>query len=289
MPALIHGEPVRLNDRVRRIVAPNPSRMTGAGTNSYLLGEERVAVVDPGPNIASHVDAILNAVGDRLGWILVTHTHPDHSPAAMPLHEATGAPMLGNPISDDGYQDTSFRSDHRFENDERMATDEFSLRAVHTPGHVDNHVCYFIEEEGMLLTGDHLMQGSTVVIIPPHGNMRAYIESLQRIREYPLRSLGPGHGDVMEAPIEVIDWTIAHRLERERKVLAALRAQAPVDRKGLVKTVYDDVDPALLGMAEMSLWAHLIKLAEDGLAIERADGEWQLVVDGPSVAATETP
>ena len=275
MPELIHGAPVRLSDRVRRIVAPNPGQMTGAGTNTYLLGEKRVAVVDPGPNIASHVDAVLRAVDGELGWILVTHTHPDHSPAAAALAEATGAPMLGNPIADDGYQDTSFRSDHRFEDGERMATDEFSVRAVHTPGHVGNHVCYFVEEEGMLLTGDHLMQGSTVVIIPPHGSMSAYIRSLERIREYPLKSLGPGHGDVMTAPFAVIDWTIAHRLSRERKVLRALRALAPVDRRGLVPTVYDDVDPSLHGMAEMSLWAHLIKLAEDGVAAEREDGAWQ--------------
>ncbi len=275
MPALTHGVPVRLNDRVRRIVAPNPSQMTGAGTNTYLLGDAQVAVVDPGPNIASHVDAILQAGDGKIQWILVTHTHPDHSPAAMPLHEATGARLMGNPIADDGYQDTSFHSQHRFADGERMVAEEFSLRAVHTPGHVDNHVCYFIEQSGMLLTGDHLMNGSTVVIIPPHGKMRAYLESLQRIRDYPLRSLAPGHGDVMTDPHAVIDWTIEHRMARERKVLAALRAQAPSARQALVATVYDDVNPSLHMMAEMSLWAHLIKLAEDGVATED-DGSWRL-------------
>ncbi len=275
MPDMSHGRAVQVSERVRRIVAPNPGPMTAQGTNTYLLGREEVAVVDPGPKEPSHIEAILKAAGERIRWILVTHTHPDHSPAALPLAEATGAKLMGNVIPDDGYQDTTFKSAHEFRHEERFCAPEFSALALHTPGHVANHFCFLIEEDGLLLTGDHLMNGSTVVIIPPHGNMSDYIASLQVIRAQPLCVLGPGHGDTMTEPIKVIDWVLAHRLQRERKVLDALISTGGGPLETLLPVVYDDVDPGLHAMAKMSLWAHLLKLQKEGRALER-DQKWQL-------------
>ena len=194
---LEHGVPFRLNSRVRRLVAPNPGVMTGPGTNTYLLGNEEVAVLDPGPAIPAHIDAILGAAGDRIRWIVCTHTHPDHSPAWRAIAEATGAEVIGALPADDMFQDDTFAPTREIRHDDVLVTPEFSLRAVHTPGHVSNHFCYFMEQEQMLFAGDHIMNGSTVVIIPPSGDMKAYIESLQLLLDYPLESIAPGHGEVM--------------------------------------------------------------------------------------------
>ena len=273
---LEHGIAVQLSPLVRRIVAPNAGFMTGPGTNTYIIGRNELAVIDPGPRIDSHIEAILDTCAGKLRWLIVTHTHPDHSPAAAILADRTGVPLLGNTIADDGYQDTSFVPGRSFEHGERFETPEFTLTALHTPGHVDNHYCFLVEEDGLLLTGDHLMNGSTVVIIPPHGDMRAYIESLRMLTDYPLKALGPGHGDVMEQPQEVIRWTIDHRLARENKVLCCLRdcgGRADLDR--LLPLVYDDVDAKLHTMARMSLWAHLIKLEQEQSVLSEGS-HWQL-------------
>lgn len=275
MPDMTHGRAVQVSARVRRIVAPNPGPMTAEGTNTYLLGQEEVAVVDPGPREPSHIEAILQAAGDKIRWILVTHTHPDHSPAAQPLAQATGAELMGNVIPDDGYQDTTFKSTHEFRHEEQFRTSEFSVLALHTPGHVANHFCFLVEEDGLLLTGDHLMNGSTVVIIPPHGDMADYIASLRVIRAQPIMCLGPGHGDIMTEPLAVIDWIIAHRLEREEKVLRALSSTGGGTLEALLPVAYDDVNPGLFSMAKMSLWAHLLKLQKEGHALEK-DSRWQL-------------
>ena len=176
---LDHDVPFRLNSRVRRLVAPNPGVMTGPGTNTYLLGDDEVAVLDPGPAIPSHIEAILETAGDRIRWIVCTHTHPDHSPAWQAVAEATGAQVIGALPADDMFQDDTFKPHQELTHDEVLRTPEFTLRAVHTPGHVSNHFCFFLEEEQMLFAGDHIMNGSTVVIVPPSGDMKAYIESLQ--------------------------------------------------------------------------------------------------------------
>jgi glyoxylase-like metal-dependent hydrolase (beta-lactamase superfamily II) len=261
-----YGVPVDLTPRVRRITAPNSGPMTGPGTNSYLIGHERIALVDPGPAIESHIDALIATVGDRLNWIFVTHTHRDHSPAAKAVAAATGAELIGNIIPNDGFQDPTFVDARAVADDECLSTDEFSLRAVHTPGHVSNHVCYLVEQDRMLITGDHVMGGSTVVIIPPAGDMAHYIRSLKRMLDYDLKNLAPGHGDLIEAPHDEARRLIAHRLKRERKVSDVLAVAGPCPISTLVPVVYDDVDQSLHGMAAKSLHAHLLKLVSDGRA-----------------------
>ena len=226
---LDHGVPFRLNSRVRRIVAPNPGVMTGAGTNTYLLGDEQVAVLDPGPAIPSHIDAILDTAGDRIRWVVCTHTHTDHSPAWQAIAEATGAQPIGASAPDNMFQDETFVPAAELVHDDVLATDEFTLRAVHTPGHVSNHYCFFLEEERMLFAGDHIMNGSTVVIVPPSGDMKAYIESLQLLLRYPLRLIAPGHGDAIPYDFELNAGQmgprgnpVASRLVREADVILAL-------------------------------------------------------------------
>ncbi len=275
---LDHGVPFRLNERVRRVVAPNPGVMTGAGTNTYLLGDQQVAVLDPGPAIDEHVDAILDAAGDRIKWIVCTHTHPDHSPAWQAIAAATGAEVIGASPADDMFQDDTFKPSRELQHDDVLETDEFTLRAVHTPGHVSNHFCFFLEEERMLFAGDHIMNGSTVVIVPPSGDMKAYIESLQLLLRYPLHLIAPGHGEVMEDSKAVVEWLVNHRLQREAKVIRGLQQTGPSQLDELVKVVYDDVDTGLHEMAKLSLSAHLIKLHQENRALQHPGNEkWELI------------
>lgn len=273
MITLEPGKTSALSARVRRIVAPNPSVMTGPGTNTYLVGREQVAVIDPGPDERSHIDAILAQGAGRIRWILVTHTHEDHSPAAAVLARETGAELWGQVAHDELYQDQTFRPDVPFTDGAVLATPEFRLRAIHTPGHAANHFCVLLEEEGMLMTGDHIMNGSTVVIIPPGGDMKDYLGSLEKLKAYPLRQLAPGHGELMPEPVAVIDGIVAHRLQREAKVVRALATTGGGTLDELVLSAYDDVPTALHMMAKYSLWAHLIKLAREQRAGER-DGRW---------------
>ena len=280
---LEHGVPFRLNSRVRRLVAPNPGVMTGPGTNTYLLGNEEVAVLDPGPAIPAHIDAILGAAGDRIRWIVCTHTHPDHSPAWRAIAEATGAEVIGALPADDMFQDDTFAPTREIRHDDVLVTPESSLRAVHTPGHVSNHFCYFMEQEQMLFAGDHIMNGSTVVIIPPSGDMKAYIESLQLLLDYPLESIAPGHGEVMGDSRAVVEWLVNHRLKREDKVIACLRELRRASVDELVKVVYDDVSTSLHKMAKLSLTAHLIKLRQESRATHHpGDDSWEI----PGAAVT---
>jgi glyoxylase-like metal-dependent hydrolase (beta-lactamase superfamily II) len=271
MITLEPGKTSVLSARVRRIVAPNPSVMTGPGTNTYLVGQEQVAVIDPGPDDRSHIDAIIAAGDGRIRWILATHTHEDHSPAAAILARETGAELRGEPAPDDVYQDASFIPDVLFSQQPLLATAEFTLRAIHTPGHVGNHYCVLLEEEGMLMTGDHIMNGSTVVIIPPSGDMKDYIDSLQKLKNYPLLHLAPGHGELMPEPVAVVDSIIRHRLARESRVLDALHASGGGTLDELLPHAYDDVPVSLHPMARYSLWAHMIKLERDGRAARQAD------------------
>jgi len=261
---------------VRRLVAPNPSMMTGPGTNTYLFGNEAVAVIDPGPVIESHLETIQGIADAPIHWILVTHTHPDHSPAASLLAEKTGAELLGMPAPEGQHQDATFKADRVLQDGDELATDEFVIEAVHTPGHASNHLCYRHVGKNWLFTGDHVIDGSTVVIDPPDGNMKHYLQSLQRVKDLQCNALAPGHGEIIDDPDRAIDWIIDHRLERERKVVTALAANPNLTTLELVPHVYKDVDKKLYGWAERSLLAHLLKLEDDGAA-KRAAERWVIV------------
>ena len=272
---IVPGEYVRLNDWVGRITAPNPGVMTGPGTNAYIVGREALAVIDPGPESAAHCAALLQAVDKRLKWILCTHTHLDHSPGARALKAATGAQVLGFArVPDDGRQDTAFKPDRTLGDGDVVEGGEFRLRALHTPGHASNHLCYLLEAQKLLFTGDHVMQGSTVVISPPDGDMTVYLKSLERLFELELSALAPGHGHVIDRPHDEARRLIAHRLKREQKVLDAFAAKNPATLDDLLPLVYDDVPQQIHPVARRSLHAHLLKLQQDGRATER-EGSWQ--------------
>jgi len=261
---------------IRRLVAPNPSMMTGPGTNTYLVGEREVAVIDPGPLIERHLEKIIEVAAAPIKWVLVTHTHPDHSPGASLLGQMTGAELLGWPPPDGPHQDSTFEPDRLLEDGDKLETDEFVLQAVHTPGHASNHVCYRHAGSNWIFTGDHVIDGSTVVIDPPDGNMNQYLQSLRRVRQLECAALAPGHGELIKDPERVIDWIIDHRLEREAKVVAALLENPNLTSHELVPHVYKDVDKKLYGWAERSLLAHLNKLQEDGnVTLDR--GRWNSV------------
>jgi glyoxylase-like metal-dependent hydrolase (beta-lactamase superfamily II) len=285
------GTPHALAPGLVRLTAPNPGLMTGPGTNTYLVGTTELAVIDPGPDDAGHREALLRVAaesGNAIRHILVTHTHVDHAPGAAALQAATGAEVIG------------FAPAEQFEPDRRVGegwtlalpgTPALTLRAVHTPGHASDHLCWLIVEQGTLLTGDHVMHGSTVVIRPPDGNLAQYRASLTRLKDFdpPLRRLAPGHGRVMEHIPDIVDALLAHRAGRHARVTAALQdaIEATVDE--LLPMVYDDVTEQQLPVARFSLWAHLRDLAESGDAVavgapagvDTMDTRWRWV--GPAV------
>lgn len=266
---LVHEVPRALSPLVRRIVAGNPSHMTGAGTNTYLVGVDEIAVIDPGPDDPAHLEAILGCGGDRIRWILCTHTHPDHSPGAAALKAATGARVLA------WSSRNGLRVDQRIGDGFRLTSTEFHITAVHTPGHASNHLCYLLEEERLLFTGDHIMQGSTVVISPPDGDMGAYLESLAKVRSLRARAIAPGHGHLIEDPDSIIDWYTAHRLEREAQLHDLLVGMGSARVRELVDSAYEGLDPVLVPMARRSVHAHLRKMRDEGrVAGTHARGVW---------------
>jgi glyoxylase-like metal-dependent hydrolase (beta-lactamase superfamily II) len=257
-----------LSPLVRRVLAPNPGMMTGPGTNTYLVGVDEIAVIDPGPDDPAHLDVVAGCGGDRIRWILATHTHSDHSPGAAGLKERTGATVLGF-----GERD-GFAPDDSIDEGFCLEATEFRLRALHTPGHASNHLCFLLDEERMLFSGDHVMEGSTVVIAPPDGDMAAYLDSLRRLRGLRLRSIAPGHGHLISDPKAKLDEYLAHRGEREAQILQAVQdGAATVDE--VVARVYADVPEVLHPVARLSVHAHLLKLAAEG-TVRGADldGQW---------------
>jgi glyoxylase-like metal-dependent hydrolase (beta-lactamase superfamily II) len=273
--AAITGALTCLGAQTQRIVAPNPSALTGPGTNTYVLGTGAAHfVIDPGPDEATHLERVVAAANGRVTQILCTHSHPDHSPGAARLRAMTGACVLGRPAPDDGFQDETYAPDGTLENDAVLTLAGVTLRAVHTPGHASNHVCFLLEEQGWLFTGDHLMSGSTVVILPPDGSMRQYLGSLRELEQLPLTALLPGHGAAMPGPRAEIQRIIAHRLQRETRVIDALQAAGgTATLEALLPVVYADVPVALHGVARYSLLAHLLKLEEDD-RLERRGDDW---------------
>jgi len=274
MAEIIPGVTVELAPGVRRITAPNPGVMTGPGTNSYLLGENELALIDPGPLLDVHIAALTLAVGERLRWILCTHTHMDHSPAAHRLKAATGAQVLGRIARvNNERQDQTFKPDRVLADGDVVDCGAFTLRAVHTPGHASNHLCYLHEQHRLLFTGDHVMQGSTVVIGPPDGDMGEYLRSLARLLELDIAGFAPGHGHLIEAPHDEVRKLIAHRLKREQKALSAVQAKPGGTLEELVTLAYDDTPLRLHPVAQRSLYAHLLKLRQDG-RVQEGDGRW---------------
>src|SRR5438477_5542214 len=233
--------PSALSPLVRRVVADNPGLMTGPGTNTYLVGIDEVAVIDPGPDTAKHVDAIIGAsMRERVRWVLLTHTHPDHWPAAARIRERTGATVAGFgkfPRVDE----VTVTLDRALADGDTIEGTEFRLEAVHTPGHAPNHLCFFLEDERVLFTGDHVLNGTTTVVNPQRGgDMIQYLASLERLRK--LRRVSricPGHGDVMEDPTAVLDEYVAHRKLRERQILKLLKAK-PATIPRIVSTLYTE-------------------------------------------------
>ncbi|MCU1497773.1 MAG: fold metallo-hydrolase [Acidimicrobiales bacterium] len=269
-PALVPDVPVALDKLVRRILCANPSMMTGPGTNTYLVGIDEVAVIDPGPADDAHLDAIVAAGSGRIRWILCTHTHPDHSPGAAALKERTGAEVLAFADAD------GLVCDRHLADGDTVEGTEFTLRAVHTPGHASNHLCFLLERDRLLFTGDHVMDGSTVVISPPDGDMTAYLASIERLSRWrpSLKALAPAHGHVIEDPAARLAEYRDHRLAREAQVRATLEGFGSdgADTAALVERIYTDVDEALHPVARRTLWAHLRKLAQEG-AVSAKDAD----------------
>jgi glyoxylase-like metal-dependent hydrolase (beta-lactamase superfamily II) len=260
---------------VRRIVAGNAGMMTGPGTNTYLLGDSEVAVLDPGPDDAQHLDAILAAAGAPIRWVVVTHTHRDHSPLAAELARRTGATLVGLPPPGDGRQDDTFTPQHKPRDGERLTLGDIELTAIHTPGHASNCVCYFVAREHLLFTGDHVLEGVSPVILPPDGNMADYLKSIDKLFGYDFERIAPGHGDVMNQGKKVLEALRAHRLAREDKVMRNLSQLGGANLDVLIPLVYDDVPADRHQWARLTLQAHLIKLVQEG-RVSELNGIWRL-------------
>lgn len=264
---------------IRRIVAENPGPFTFLGTGTYVVGAGEVAVIDPGPELPEHIDALLSQLGqERVSHILVTHTHRDHSPAARLLQARTGAPTYGFGPHGSGDHEIEAGADVDFEPDivigegAVLEGSTWRLEALHTPGHTSNHLCFAFPQERVLFCGDHVMGWSTTVIQPPDGVMADYMAQLRRLRLRDERTYWPTHGAPIANPPEHLDALIAHRLARRAKVLAALEARPrrPIE---LVPAAYEpSLDRRLYSAAAQSLLAHLIELAGEGLAVETPEG-----------------
>jgi glyoxylase-like metal-dependent hydrolase (beta-lactamase superfamily II) len=309
-PDVPYGEAERLSPLVRRVTARNPSRFTAEGTGTYLVGTGEVAVVDPGPLLDDHVAAILGALepGERITHLVITHTHADHSPAAAPLHEATGARTygwgphaqlppeadgdtveFGDPEADDPDHgadgadadaaakgaipkeavDTAFRPDVVLRHGDVVRGAGWTLEAVHTPGHTSNHLCYGLVEEGALFTGDHVMGWSTSVITPPDGDLGDYLRSLQVLLDRDDARYLPTHSEPVDDPRALVAAYLAHRHERTAEVLAGLGAG---DRTvaDLVRRIYAAYPKALWKPAGSSTYAHLLALIDEGRVVADA-------------------
>jgi glyoxylase-like metal-dependent hydrolase (beta-lactamase superfamily II) len=275
---LVPGVPSALSPLVRRVLAPNPGLMTGPGTNTYLVGIDEVAVIDPGPADESHVDAIVGAsMRDRVRWVLLTHTHPDHWPAAARIREQTGAVIAGfgkAPKADD----FDLKLDLVLTDGSTIDGTEFRLEALHTPGHAPNHLCFFLEEERLVFTGDHVLNGTTTVINPRRGgDMIEYLASLERLRKIKRVSrLAPAHGEVIEDPKVCLEEYVAHRKMRERQILKVLK-NGPTKIPEIVDVLYVDTPEGLIEMAQHQVHAHLLKLKTEGkVQGSSVKGAWSL-------------
>lgn len=273
------GVAIQLEPLVARVLAANPSPFTYTGTQTYLVGTSDVAVIDPGPDLPEHLDALVAAIAGRpVRAILCTHTHRDHSPASRPLAAATGAPIIGCAplaLDDDGPRsdaafDRDYLPDRVLADGERVSGTGWTLEAVATPGHTSNHLCFALIESGALFTGDHIMGWSTSVVAPPDGDMGAYMASLDKLLGRDDRVYYPAHGPEVTTPQRLARGMIGHRKQREGQILRLIDQQVGAI-PDMVTRMYVGLDPRLTGAAGRSVLAHLIDLNNRGLV--RAEGE----------------
>jgi glyoxylase-like metal-dependent hydrolase (beta-lactamase superfamily II) len=278
VPDLTTEVPSALSPLVRRVVANNPGLMTGPGTNTYLVGIDEVAVIDPGPAAVEHVDAIVGAaMRERVRWVLLTHTHPDHWPAADKIRRKTGA-LVGGFGKFPKADEVTLKLDRVLNDGDVVEGTEFGLEVLHTPGHAPNHLCFLLEEERVLFTGDHVLDGTTTVISPQRGgDMAEYLKSLERLRKIRrLARICPAHGDVIEDPQARLDEYVKHRRMRERQIMKAL-GEGPTKISDIVARLYTETPEGLLEMAGRQVHAHLLKLKAEGKVVGTgARSPWKL-------------
>ncbi|MDX3909643.1 MAG: MBL fold metallo-hydrolase [Sphingobium sp.] len=283
--ALPTGVAMTLSPLVARVLAPNPSPFTFTGTQSYVVGREDVAVIDPGPADPAHISALEAAIGGRpVTAIMCTHTHRDHSPAAPRLGELTGAPIIGCApltLEDDGPRadaafDPDYVPDRVLLNGERVSGTDWTLEALATPGHTSNHLCFALIEEQALFTGDHIMGWSTSVVSPPDGDMAAYMRSMQLLVDRDDVIYYPAHGEPVDKPQRLARSMMGHRRHREGQIIRYLQGSGAAAIPDMVSEMYKGVDPRLYPAAGRSVLAHLIDLQARGLAREQA-GQWEAV------------
>jgi glyoxylase-like metal-dependent hydrolase (beta-lactamase superfamily II) len=279
-----YGEVARVSPRIQRVIAENPGPFTYLGTGVYIIGTDDVAVIDPGPPIQRHFDALKRALnGRRVTHVFTTHTHLDHSPLAHPLAKWAGCKVYGRPDPAAPHEDTKleeggetgFTPDVLVNDGDVFSGDGWTLEAITTPGHMSNHVCYALREENALFSGDHIMGWSTTVISPPDGNMRQYFASLDKIRVRGFSTLWPTHGPPVTDVTPFIDAYAAHRRAREAAIMERMKAGDTLIPE-MVKVIYKDIDQRLHAPAAHSVLAHVIQLVEEG----------RVVADGPLTIST---
>ena len=275
-----YGVAEQVSPLIRRVVADNPGPFTFFGTGTYIVGRGRVAVIDPGPDLPGHIEALRHALaGETVSHILITHTHVDHSPGAAAIKRATGAPTYG--FGPHGFRgdtgeagaDLDFSPDHRLRDGDSVSGPGWTLSALHTPGHASNHLCFALAEERALFSGDQVMGWSTTVVSPPDGDMAAYMGSLDRLLARDDKTYWPTHGGPIRDPRSHVGELIAHRRARREAILAAL-ADGPQRPAEIVRRVYIGLDPQLVEAAAESVRAHLIELASHRRVVEEG-GRWR--------------
>lgn len=292
------GVALEVENGIRRVLAPNASAMTHYGTNTYLIGESEVAVVDPGPENRQHLDAIIKAAGGehRITHIIVTHAHVDHSEGVAYLAKRTGAPVyaygpadrgqsdLMKRLTQEGMQrsgegvDSAFRPDFQLEDGDRIKGKDWALDVIWTPGHIGNHICLGLND--VVLSGDHVMQWATSIVSPPDGDVGAFINSCQKLLTRPDRIYLPGHGENVIEPQERTQWLIDHRISRESQIVEVLES-GPLTPIEIVQKIYTDIPSSLFKAAERNVFAHLIDLCDRKIAhcdgLLRVSSRFQLV------------
>ncbi|MEK9211934.1 MBL fold metallo-hydrolase [Sphingomonas sp. 2378] len=271
------GIPIQLEPLVSRVLAPNASPFTYTGTQTHIVGDRDVAVIDPGPDDPAHLDALLRAIGGRrVEAIVITHHHRDHSPAARPLAKATGAPIVGAapfaPDYDGGRSDAAFDRDYApdrvLAEGEGVSGDGWTLTALATPGHTSNHLAFALPQARALFSGDHVMGWSTSIVSPPDGDMADYMASLEKLMERDDRVYYPGHGEAVDNPLRLVRGMLGHRKQREGQILRLLRQGDDLTIAAMTARMYVGLNPRLLPAAERSVMAHLYDLRTRGLVRE---------------------